>query len=468
MSGKVLIVDPVVTNRIVMKVKLSKACYQVVQAASGAEALEAARMLRPDLIVCAARLPDMDAETFARALHAALKTKSIPLIIETVRCDPEHRLSLLNAGADDILLKPYDENLLLARLRNLLRMRESAEDLTLREGANRALGLAEDRESYVAPGRVAIVAPDAKDALKWGRRLSAHMAGKFDSYAHRDAIRLMIGMGSPDAIALVITPETEETGLQLLADIRAKSETRNCGLLVLTRGNSAQRLAAEALDRGANDALADGASNPEIALRLDRQITRKRTLARLRTDMQDGLRAALTDPLTGLFNRRYAMPRLAAIADAAQRAGNDFAAMVVDVDHFKLINDRFGHAAGDTVLIRMGEVLNQALQDPSFLARIGGEEFLVVMPDTGRHAAQMMAKRLCMLIRDTPYYLPRHPRPLKVTVSIGVALGSDVADSADSTQPLHEALLERADKALYIAKAHGRNRVTFSTERSAA
>ena len=470
MPGKVLIIDPVATNRIVMKVKLAEACYQVTQAANGSEGLSAARSLRPDLILCAARLPDMDAVGFAKALRATTQTGTIPLVVETVRRDPEHRLTLLKAGADDILLKPHDDHLLMAQLRNLLRMRETQDDLNLREGASRALGLSEEPQSYVMPGRIAIVAPQAEDALKWGRKLTAHVQGTLETFAQRDAIRRMIGKGAPDAVMMILTPQTIESGLQLLADIRAKPETRDCGVLVLIAGESSQRTAADALDRGANDALCDGATIREIALRLDRLISRKRTLERLRTDMRDGLRAALTDPLTGLFNRRYAMPRFAAICDAAAQSDgpDEFAAMVIDVDHFKLINDQFGHAAGDTVLIHLAEVLKHAVSDTDLLARIGGEEFLIVMPDTGREIAQMAAKRLCEVIRETPFNLPGRSRPLQVTVSIGVALGSDTGVLVDPSQPRHEAVLDCADKALYDAKAHGRNQVTLSAERSAA
>ena len=470
MPGKVLIIDPVATNRIVMKVKLAEACYQVAQAATGAEGLKFAQAQSPDLILCADRLPDMDAETFAQKLRATAANKSTPLIVETLNRDREYRLNLLQSGADDIMLKPQAEVLLLARLRSLLRMRETAEELTLREGANHVLGLAEATEDYTTPGRIAVVAPHVEDALKWGRKLRMHIPGRHSAFGQRDAILQIGRTAMPDAIALVLTPGTAEPGLQLLADLRAKPETRDCGILVLIKGEDTSRIAVDALDRGANDALAETATIREIALRLNRLIARKRTLERLREDMRDGLRAALIDPLTGLFNRRYIMPRLAAIAESnhVNPGKGDYAAMVIDVDHFKLINDRFGHAAGDAVLIRLAEVLKEKIREPDLLARIGGEEFLVVMPDAGRLSAQMAATQLCKQIRETRFELPGRSRPLQVTVSIGVALGSDLNGSAENGAPLHEALLDRADKALYGAKAHGRNQVTFSAQRSAA
>ncbi|MCF3593225.1 diguanylate cyclase [Rhodobacteraceae bacterium LMO-12] len=470
MPATILIIDPVATNRIVMKVKLARACYQVAQADSGNEGLETARQLRPDLILCADHLPDMTTETFARTLRTAPSSRSTPLIVEAMSHNSERRLQLLLSGADDILVKPHGERLLLARLRSLLRLRETAAELTLREGASRALGLAEATECYVTPGPTAIVAPRSDTAVKWSRKLSSHIPGKHHSYGYRDAILQMSEGAAPDVVAVILTPECAESGLQLLADLKAKPETRDCGVLVLADGEHAERYAADALDRGANDALTKGATVHEIALRLDRLTARKRTLERLRKDMRDGLRAALTDPLTGLFNRRYAMPNLAAIADAARSGGctGDYAVMIIDVDHFKLINDRFGHSPGDTVLIRLAEILKQSVTEPNLLARVGGEEFLVVMPQTGRRTARIMAQRLCRQIRDTVFEMPGRLCPLQVTVSIGVAMGSDIGTPTDPTLSQHEAVLDGADKALYEAKAHGRNQVALSQVRSAA
>jgi two-component system cell cycle response regulator len=245
-------------------------------------------------------------------------------------------------------------------------------------------------------------------------------------------------------------------------------------------------LAVDALDRGASDVVLEGFAGREIALRLARQIARKHRLDQLRADMRDGLRAALTDPLTGLFNRRYAMPRLARIAKAAAQSGRDFAAMSIDVDHFKLINDRFGHAAGDAVLVQLAELLRGAVGEQDLVSRIGGEEFLIALPETSRTAAQMAAKRICNMVRDAAFPVPGRDRPLHVTVSIGVALLSDVQtgevaegvgmgtmlaptlQGGDDETALHQQVLEQADKALYGAKAHGRNQVTLCNARSAA
>ncbi len=168
----------------------------------------------------------------------------------------------------------------------------------------------------------------------------------------------------------------------------------------------------------------------------------------------------MTDPLTGLHNRRYALPHLARIAERAQTAGRQFAVMVLDLDRFKSINDTWGHGAGDAVLIEVAERLKSNLRAVDLIARIGGEEFLIALPDTTLEAAQATAERLRRVVGDRPVPLPNGNGSIPVTLSIGLALGADPA--AGSV----EDLIGLADRALLGSKADGRNQVKVG--RSAA
>ena len=135
--------------------------------------------------------------------------------------------------------------------------------------------------------------------------------------------------------------------------------------------------------------------------------------------------------------------------------------MVADMDHFKRINDTMGHAAGDAVLIETARRLRENLRAVDMVARIGGEEFLIVMPGAGLANAKKAAQRLCRVIRNTPFIVPGIKLPVTATISIGMT----VCDPRKRSNPPHplsaEALLGRADKALYGAKAEGRDRVTL-------
>jgi two-component system cell cycle response regulator len=371
-----------------------------------------------------------------------------------------------------LLLKPGDDKLLLARMRSILRLSEMEEDLSLREHEHRALGLAEDPEQFTAPGRVAILAADMKTAVRWQSRIAPHTAARIQPSGFRDAIRHAGNTVRPDVLVLMLTSQSREAGLQVLADLRAKTETRDCGIIAVVEGEHAPKIAAEALDIGANDVVAEPAEAAEIALRIARQTMRKRRIKRLREDLRDGLRAAMTDPLTGLYNRRYAIPRLTQIAAEAEKYSRNYAVMIIDIDHFKLINDQFGHSAGDSVLIRVANVLKSALGTQGILARIGGDEFMVTLPNAGPHEAQLMAKRLCRAVRESCRPTAGSNRALQATVSIGVAMASAPAPAPQGDLPAlwqsPELTLEQADRALYRAKARGRNRVSLGAARSAA
>jgi two-component system cell cycle response regulator len=217
----------------------------------------------------------------------------------------------------------------------------------------------------------------------------------------------------------------------------------------------ARDLAAMALDLGASDLIEAGADASEVALRLRIQCSRKYQADRLRDSLESRLRLAMVDPLTGLHNRRYAMAHLGRIAERATLSGQSFAVMILDLDRFKSINDTHGHAAGDAVLIEVAARLGEVLRPSDLLARIGGEEFLVVLPEADLARASTVAERLRRIIGETPVPLPHDGKAIPVTSSIGLAIGN-----APTTAGLGvDALMHSADMALLYAKQDGRNQV---------
>ncbi len=190
---------------------------------------------------------------------------------------------------------------------------------------------------------------------------------------------------------------------------------------------------------------------------------RKRIADQLRDTVRTGLKAAVSDPLTGLHNRRYAMPHLARVAEHAAATGRTFAVMVADLDHFKQINDIYGHASGDAVLVETARRLRESLRGVDLLARIGGEEFLIVMPATPFSEARVAASRLCRRIGEEAFSVPGAREPVHVTISIGVTMGgSGKPGGIPDSVPTANDLLDAADKALYEAKLQGRNQVNLA------
>jgi len=460
MAGKILIVDDVATNRIVLKVKLASACYDTLQAANGTEALRITRAERPDLILLDVQLPDMNGIAVCAALKADPATRAIPVVMVSTFRDRASKLRALRAGADEFLSKPLDEVVLLARMRSLLRARETEEELRLRDTTSRELGFAEVADSFDAPATIALVAARRDMALIWKRDLAPHLQDRLLVLDREDVLAETLtgtGQAAPDLFLLAADLALPGEGLRLMSELRSRGATRHAAICIALPPQ-APDTAAMALDLGASDVIAATACPAEIALRLRGQIRRKRQADRLRAQVADGLRMAVIDPLTGLYNRRYALPHLARIAERAQQTGRHFALMLLDLDRFKLVNDGWGHAAGDAVLVEVAERLRSNLRAVDLVARLGGEEFLVAMPDTRLETGREAAERLRRVIEERPVTLPFGQGTVPVTVSIGLAIGGG---PRNAIAPVDE-LMCRADHALLGSKAEGRNLVTIS------
>ncbi|MBO9406090.1 diguanylate cyclase [Shimia sp. R9_1] len=473
MAAHVLIVDSISANRILLKVKLTGVFARVEQAASAGEALDLLHAETPDLLVLGGDLVDMSALKLCKLVKENPAFAHLPVLIANTEGTRMDRIDALHAGADDAFDMSVSTDALLARIRSIIRARSSYEELRLREQAGQIPGLAEQVSGFEGPAQVLIASWNAAEGLLWNAQLQACVPYGLRQQQISQIAQDMSQFAAPDAIVISLRTATPDESLRLLAEVRARATTRQAAVLVvLDAEDDTARI--NALDLGANDVLIDGFDAEEAALRLDAMIARKRLTDRLRKRVEDGLTAAVTDPLTGLFNRRYAMPHLTKLAQRAHSQRGDFAVMLADLDHFKEVNDRYGHAAGDIVLAEIARRMRRCLSQADLIARMGGEEFMIVVPVEDVTAAEQVAQRLCDVVRSEPVYLRGRDIQIPVTVSIGVAMGSDLikAKSPDckSTQHLRlaahdgiaSALLDRADQALYGAKAEGRDKVTLS------
>jgi two-component system cell cycle response regulator len=476
-QGTILVIDGISTNRIMLKVQLTAAYYAVEQADCVADVLEAARHSRPDLVLTAMALPDGTAADVKDALRQDEMLADIPVIAITQSNASERRLNALSAGIDDVLPQPVDDVILQARIRSLLRARSANEELHMQRDASHGFVLPlSDRAGHpdCLKASVALIAQDTQTAQAWAERLGEHVP--YDLHCHQlDDIKLMMSAPVADVFVVELNETSAGPGLRLLADLRARAATRQSVVIAVPNPADPQ-IAAEALDRGAHDVLQAGFDVEELALRLTTQLQYKSRNDRLRDSVRNGLRAAVQDPMTGLYNRRYAKPFLDRTATRAAESGDTFALMLADLDHFKRINDEYGHPAGDAVLIEAARRLQDQLRPVDLVARVGGEEFMIVLPGADEISAGMAAVALCNAINSQPFQVPGIASPIAVTISIGAVIGRDLARKddhgerrgSDRVASCVTELISQADRALYDAKNAGRNQVTLSKNRTAA
>ncbi len=454
-QGTILVLDGVSTNRIMLKVQLTAAWYHVVQGEKVAGLAALLRRTRPDLVLTAQTLPDGTAADVKKLLALDPSMSDVPVVAIASQNDKAARMRALSDGLDDVLTYPFHDALLLARVRSLLRVRADRQELKVRDDPQ-SIGFAEAGAGLIAPPPIAsisVLTQSARTGALWSNALASHSQHKLTCHTLPN-LRGVLSDDPPDAI--VIELGTDPVGMNTLADLRSRGATRHTVLIGVMQSDNA-KLAAEALDRGADAICMGGFSTDEVSLRLETQIARKTRDDSLRASMRRGLAESLTDPLTGLHNRRYAMRALEQVARQSHLSGRAFAIMLADLDHFKLINDRFGHAGGDLVLTEAARRLKRSTGDKGFVARIGGEEFMIVLPDCTPKQAMRNADIICGSICDQPFLMPDRAVPIPVTISVGLKLCAP--SETPKSDSLVDDLIRSADQALYAAKKAGRNQV---------
>lgn len=456
-QGTILVLDGVSTNRIMLKVQLTAAWYHVVQGEKLAGLGALLRRTRPDLVLTAQTLPDGTASDVKKLMAVDPTLADVPIVAITPQNDRTARLKALSDGLDDVLGYPFKDTLLLARVRSLLRSRADRQELRLGDG-NQSIGFGEAAQTPLAPpaiAQIALLTQTPRAGALWGSALAQQTRYRLSNYTLPD-LHGVFSEPAPDAIVVELAPGG--SGGHILADLKSRSATRNT-VLIGVLSNEDATLAAEALDKGA-DAICMGGFHPdEISLRLDTQIARKTRDDKLRASIRKDLSESLTDPLTGLHNRRFAMRALDQIARQALKTGRGFALMLADLDHFKAINDRFGHVGGDIVLTETARRLQAATGKVGFVARIGGEEFMIGLPHCSAEQALKHADMICESICNKPFYLPDESILTSITISVGVKWCSSPDLNIAGRRNDVGQLIRSADQALYAAKNAGRNQV---------
>ena len=461
MSARILIVDDLLASVKVLSAKLSGEYFEVLTAHDGATALDVVHEQEPDVVLLDVMMPGMDGFEVCRRIKGDPDTTHIPIVMVTALSDTTDRVRGLDAGADDFLTKPVSDTTLFTRVRSLIRLKRMLDQWRLREETTQKMGFLEDAgaaaDNHGKAAHVLVVNDSSIECsnirdilLKDHDRVT--VVERFDDAPER------ISDADPDLLIVGLSA-TGDDALRLCSQLRSVEQTRDLPILMVGDEEDMDRLI-KALELGINDYVTRPVDENELLARVRTQARRKRYQDRLRASFLQKLSMALTDNLTGLHNRHYLASHLDAVVKRATENRKPVALLMVDIDHFKMVNDTHGHAAGDEVLCEIGQRLARNVRGFDMVARYGGEEFVVVMPDTPVAIATAVADRLCHSVAAEPVPLSESDETVAVTVSIGVSNTDEPGFSSKD-------LLKIADEALYQAKNTGRNRVVCAPARPA-
>jgi len=452
MTARILVVDDIPANVRLLEARLIADYFEVMTADRGEAALAICFQDQVDLVLLDIMMPGMDGFEVCERLKADPRTAHIPVVMVTALDGREDRIRGLEAGADDFLTKPVNDLQLMTRVKSLVRLKSLGDEVRMRAETMRTMGLgdllSEGADGEEARARILLVDPRVNARERIVRKLepiadvisaSDPQQGLFD--AADDAFDLVIvSAGLPG-----------HDPLRLCAQLRSLDRTRFIPIL-LTVDHGDDDVVRRALELGVNDYIVRPLDANELVARTRTQIRRKRRNDRLRMSVRETMELALTDGLTGLQNRHYLDMHLGALVERAGARGRQLSVCTIDIDAFKSVNDTFGHEAGDDVLRGFAQRIRSAVRGADLACRYGGEEFVVVMPDTAAEVAARVAERLRAAIEAEPFELKQSGRSIRMTASFGIAsLAGRIETQTD--------LLRRSDRALYEAKRDGRNRV---------
>ncbi|WP_018871923.1 diguanylate cyclase [Thioalkalivibrio sp. ALJ16] len=419
---KILVVDRSRVFRALWSRMVLAAGHKPIMASSGAEGL--ARIAENDLeLVCASiTLPDMSGTEFCRQVRAQASGHDLPLILLTTQQDHEIRREAFEAGATDV----HDKT-------------------NIRDLFHQAARYGRPVE-HAHEGHVLYV----EDSPTVARVMTRILEGMGLEVAHfRSAADALdaFDQGNWDLVLSDILVEGEISGMGLVSRLRQQFPDKTSLPIVAMSGMDDQNRRAELFRLGVNDFVTKPVLEDEVRARIGNLLANKRLFEEVQSQRKKLYDMAMIDPLTGLRNRNVLAECAARFFTEANRADMPLSLILLDIDHFKKINDTHGHLLGDEVLVGVGELLRTTGRESDVALRFGGEEFLLVLPECDLFDAHTRAEELRQQLREL------RPAGLTITASFGVTSRPSGRDVSMND------LFRVADQAVYQAKNEGRDRV---------
>jgi two-component system cell cycle response regulator len=394
MTARVLVVDDIPANVKLLEARLSAEYFDVVTAISGEEALGIWERAECDVVLLDVMMPDMDGFEVCRRLKSNPTTHHLPVVMVTALDQPSDRLKGLEAGADDFLTKPVADLALIARVQSLSRLKMMTDELRMRALTSRDIGIESPEREAVADkglgGKILVVEDRPTACQRLTELLS--QAHTVEVEANPAEAVFHAAEGNYDLLIVSLGLENFD-GLRLCSEVRSLERTRNVPILAIADAESNTRLV-RGLEIGVNDYLTRPIEKNELQARVRTLVRKRRYTERLRDNVQMSIEMAITNALTNLYNRRYMESHLGTLVEQAGARGKPLTVLVLDIDYFKAINDSHGHDAGDDVLREFALRIRKSIRGIDLACRYGGEEFVVVRPETDLAVATLVAERL--------------------------------------------------------------------------
>jgi two-component system cell cycle response regulator len=448
---KILVVDDSPMVRMAIREELEEGGYEVIEARNGLEALtKVAVASPPHLITLDIEMPKLNGfetcgrlrgERYARYFQQ-FEDRGVPVVFVT-SCDTlEDRRKGFELGAADFITKPFTRGEILRVVESIL------------------------KPTCLSTGMSALVVDDSAVARQIVSE-SLRREGLAVIEAQDGARAFDIMKSRKDDIDVIITdfvmPRMD--GLELCTRIRNELDLKDIPIIILTALADHSRLL-EVFKSGGTDYIVKPFVREELLARITVHLERQRIHKRLRETIEDLKKAnqeisrlSITDPLTGSYNRGYLNSQLPKEIQRVDRYHSTASIILCDIDHFKMVNDKWGHLVGDRVLQRFVQCIKKEIRDGiDWVTRYGGEEFLIVLPETGMEGAHALADRLRNNVSQMAIDAGESST-LRITASFGVT-SFDASTPDDKKSP--DYIINNADKNLYRAKQEGRNRVVVS------
>lgn len=443
-NGVILIVDDQAALVLLMEKILSTAGYKVLKAYNGDEAIKVAHESMPDLILLDVMMPGMTGYEVTKTLRQDPPTSSISIVLLTALDSTKDKVKGLEAGADDFLTKPVNVQELLARVRSMIKLKRLQEKYVNYTKPIIPGGVSDQDVSISERKAVVLVVDgDRKTAQYYRNVIESGGIAVITVYDIREALAVLDEV-HPDLILLdLLPPDMNEN--EVLDRIQAVSE-QDIPVFILSCVEDIDTKV-KLIENGVEDYLVKPVRSAELLVRIKAALRKVNIRNTLRSNMNKLYEESIQDSLTKLYNKHYLKTVIDEKIAFSRRYKRPFSVIMIDIDRFKCINDVFGHLAGDSVLEELAVILRKTVRASDVVARFGGEEFVIVLPEIGLGEAFIVAEKLRVAVENFRF---REIGDRSVTVSMGVTAWTD-EDTKMSV------IMKRADNALYEAKDAGRN-----------